>query len=243
MRSFVPAPDRTRSPVRRATRPHRRAFTLLETGLAVVIIGVGVLAMIEATNAFIRRNAWSTHSSTATFLANEIREMTRGWPRHDAFSGGIYFEDPLAHTGFKGWGPEPDEALPIDIDDLDDLDGVIFGLAPNPPGTVSRRFDTGPINGFGEFIPETLWSGDTATDEGGQDIGLRGWSQYLIVEKLDANNLSITRTIDYFEPAVGATPEVEVDRFPLRVTVVILYQDPAAAEAAEITRVTWVVPP
>ena len=56
-------------------------FTLIETSMATVIIGVGVLAMVDAQSAFIVSNQWSSHAASATFLANEIRELTRNLPR------------------------------------------------------------------------------------------------------------------------------------------------------------------
>src|SRR5205085_2463013 len=64
-----------------------RGFTLIETALATVIIGVGVLALLEAQQAFMKSNDWSTQAATATYLANEIREMTRKLPRHDPVTG------------------------------------------------------------------------------------------------------------------------------------------------------------
>ena len=54
----------------------RTGFTLIETALATIIVGVGVLAMVSAQAAFHQKNAWSTHASIATHLGNEIREMT-----------------------------------------------------------------------------------------------------------------------------------------------------------------------
>ena len=44
--------------------PAGRAFTLLETALAMVIIMVGVVAMIEAQRGFITSNGWSSHEAT-----------------------------------------------------------------------------------------------------------------------------------------------------------------------------------
>ena len=58
---------------RRRRRADRRAFTLIETSLALVIIAVGVLALIEAQTAFIKTNDWSSHAATANYLANEVR--------------------------------------------------------------------------------------------------------------------------------------------------------------------------
>ena len=64
----------------RRTRATSSGFTLIETALAVVIIGVGVIAMVDAQRAFMQSNAWSNHAATATYLANEIREMTPALP-------------------------------------------------------------------------------------------------------------------------------------------------------------------
>lgn len=125
----------------RSARP-RLGFTLIETALAIVIVGVGVLAMMSAQQAFHRKNRWSTHASTATWLANEIREMTLSLPRHDPVTGKSY------------WGPEPTEVSVADFDDLDDFDGedgegVIFSSALN----------NGPINARREIIPNMQgWS-------------------------------------------------------------------------------------
>ena len=78
----------------RFTRPRgrvRRAFTLLEAALATVIIGVGVLALIQAQATFVTTNEWSTQNATATYLCNELREGIRSMPRHDPVSG-LYFD-------------------------------------------------------------------------------------------------------------------------------------------------------
>jgi len=224
----------------RAT-PLRRAFTLIEASLATVIIGVGVLAVVEAQQAFLQKNAWSTNTSTAMYLANEIREMTRNLPRHDRFTGGVYFLDPEAHTGFRGWGPEGDEVSPADYDDLDDFDGVAFGTAPNLPGALNARF-TGPVNAFGTVAPEISWDGAVVLDADGEPVSLQGWTQYIRVDKVDPNDFTASVADDFFEPAAGGVPELEVDRFPVRVTVTILQQGIGEAEARVVSEVAWVVP-
>lgn len=95
---------------RNTARTHR-GFTLIETALATVIVGTGVLAIVSAHQAFFKQNEWSTHASTAQRLGNEIRELTLHMPRHD----------PVTGTAF--WGPEPNELALQDFDDLDDFDG------------------------------------------------------------------------------------------------------------------------
>lgn len=239
-------------PTHRTTtaRRGRPGFTLIETALATIIIGVGVLAMIEAFQVFLRANSWSTQTSTATLLAGEIREMSRNFPRHDSFAGGIYFTDPDTHTGFTGWGPEGDELDPTMFDDLDDLDGAVFGDAanadlPGPVGTfgdnIPMRFP-GPIDAFAGVIPETDWTGATPTDGAGVPLAMQGWTQYVRVEKVDPVDFTVVRANDYFEPASGMTPELEVHQFPLRVTVWVLFQGPFDTQAEIVARHTWVVP-
>jgi type II secretory pathway pseudopilin PulG len=236
---------------RRSPHPARSGagFTLIETALATVIVGVGVLALMEAHQAFLRTNSWSTHTSTATLLANELREMTRHYPRHDSFAGGIYFQDPENHTGFQGWGPEGDELDASMFDDLDDFDGVVFGDAAEAdlPGPIAIVDDVpmrfpGPINAFSEVIPETLWNGTTALDDEDADLPLQGWTQYVQVDKVDPIDFTTTIDDDYFEPAAGGDPERRVDQFPVRVTVWTLYQGPFDTEAEVVAQHTWVVP-
>ena len=68
-----------RMPARRMALPAkarpRRAFTLIETALATIILGTGVLAIVQSQQYFYQQNSWSTHTSTATFLASEVREL------------------------------------------------------------------------------------------------------------------------------------------------------------------------
>lgn len=126
----------SRHPEPRRRRANHRGFTLLETALAIIIVGVGVLAIVSAQQAFHRKNSWSTHASTATWLANEIRELTLNMPRHDPV------------TGNATWGPEGNEVSVEDFDDLDDFDGELG------EGTVfSADLDNGPINARREIIP------------------------------------------------------------------------------------------
>lgn len=125
-------------PVRRAHGPQRtrqRGFTLIETALATVIVGVGVLAMVAAQQGFHRQNGWSTHASIATRLGNEIREMTLNLPRHD----------PVTGTAF--WGAESNETWVGAFDDLDDFDGDGNGLI------FSAALGNGPLNARREIIP------------------------------------------------------------------------------------------
>ncbi|MEE2681517.1 MAG: hypothetical protein VX641_04005 [Planctomycetota bacterium] len=117
-------------------RRGREGFTLIETALATVIIGTGVLAMISAQQVLLEKNNWSTMANTATLLGNEIREMTLNLPRHD----------PVTGTAF--WGPEADEFTVEDYDDVDDFDGSGGGLV------FSSQLGNGPVNASRSVISD-----------------------------------------------------------------------------------------
>ena len=115
-------------------RRNRVGFTLVETALATVIIGTGVLAMVTAHQVLLEKNGWSTMAGTAALLGNEIREMTLNLPRHDPVTNRSY------------WGPEPDESTVSDFDDVDDFDGPGGGLV------FSTAMGNGPIDASRSII-------------------------------------------------------------------------------------------
>jgi len=143
----TPPPAAEGTPMRTATA---RGFTLLETGLAIVVIGVGVLAMLAAQASFHEQNRWSTHASRAMLLANELRETMMNLPRHDPVTGHDAADriDPVTgvdpETGLVPWGPEPNEFDAGDWDDVDDFDGAEFsGPLGNGPIDASREMVSG----------------------------------------------------------------------------------------------------
>jgi len=134
-------PDiRGRSKHSRSRTTH--GFTLMETALAIVIVGTGVLSILYAQTAFHNQNEWSSRLATGNYLANEIREMTLRMPRHDPVTGRTY------------WGPEDEELFLDDFDDLDDYDGTAG------EGVIFSADDgSGPVNSMREVIPNmTGWS-------------------------------------------------------------------------------------
>lgn len=204
----------------------RSGFTLLETSLALVIISVGVLAMVEAQSAFIQSNLWSSHAATGNFLAQEVREFSRSFPRHDPVRGLD------AEVGYA-FGLDAGEVVVGDLDDLDDLDGLRFGEGGNMPG---------PINALGGIIPEINLDGSVNYDGEGQPEPMTGWSQEVIVEKTEPFDTSITRDDAYFrEDDTGGLPPLGRESFPLRVTVVVTFT-PAGGAEIEMARVSWIVP-
>jgi prepilin-type N-terminal cleavage/methylation domain-containing protein len=222
-----------RSP--RAARLRERAgagFTLLESLMALVIIGVGILAFVDAQSAFTQSNNWSSQAATGMLLANEVREMTRRLPRHDPVTG-LWVSGTGAGAVLNGWGRESGEVAVTDIDDMDDLDGVTFGSG----GTFA-----GPIDAFGAVVPETDLNGGIVLS-GGVPVPLTGWRQVVTVTKVDPFNFATTRAPGYSQPATAQLPLMDVDDFPLRITVVVTYTAPGATQPLEVTRVTWIAPP
>lgn len=216
----------------RTRRNTRRGFTLLESLMALVIIGVGVLAFVDAQTAFHRSNNWSSRAATGMLLANEIREFTRHMTRHDPTTG-LSISIGGGSPVLIGWGREAGEIDVRDLDDLDDLDGVSFGLTGMFPG---------PIDASGNIIPEIELNGAQRTDGEGNVVSLMGWTQRVIVEKVDPYNTTLVRANSYEQVASGTLPFIRVDRFPLRVTVIVEHQDIGSNRVEEITRLTWVVP-
>lgn len=119
---------------RRSGHHARNGFTLIETALAIVIVGVGVLAMMAGQQAWHYQNDWAQQVGLAARLGNEIREMTLTLPRHDPVAGSVT------------WGAELNETELADFDDLDDFDGDGGGLI------FSGADGTGPVNSLRETI-------------------------------------------------------------------------------------------
>lgn len=201
-------------------------FTLLETALTLVIIGVGVLAMVEAQAAFIQSNLWSSHAASGNFLAQEVREFARTMSRHDPVRG-------LDEDNAYAFGPEPGELTADDLDDLDDLDGMRFGFGGNMDG---------PINALGEVIPEINVDGSIMLDDEGFPEPMRGWAQTITVEKVEPFDSSWLRADAYGRDSEeDGLPPLDRESFPLRVTVVVTYTS-ATGEELEMARVSWIAP-
>jgi len=124
----------------------RRGFWLIESALAIAVVGVGVVAVVGSQQAWHFQAVASEELATGMRLATEIREMSLLLPANDPI------------TGTAIWGEEPGEIIPLDIDDLDDLDDEIFTDADG----------TGPIDATGTVI-----------------VGMDGWEQQIAVQCVD----------------------------------------------------------
>ena len=158
-------------------------FTLIEAALTTVIIGVGVLAILSAQQAYHMKNDWAQRTGTAMLLANELRELTLTMPMNDPF------------TGIANLGPEADEANVNAFDDLDDFAGVV-GIAGFGPGTTFNP----PINALRQpILNMNGWSQQIVVVNAlPNNIGLVGPNT---AQPLGTTNLMrITVTINYQEP-------------------------------------------
>jgi len=100
-----------RRPAGRSARPGaRRGFTLMETALALVIVGTGVLASMQLFATCSAESNTAINATTARMLAENIREAMAN----------LAFADPV--SGTARWGPEDGESL-ASYDDVDDFDG------------------------------------------------------------------------------------------------------------------------
>mgnify|MGYP003626116235 FL=1 len=221
---------------------HQRGFTLIESAMATVIIGVGVLAMVDAQTSFITSNSWSSHAASGTYLANEIREMTRNLPKHDPVIG-LFIEDDGNAGVLHGWGPDAGELGVNDFDDIDDFDGLTFSFQ-GTAGFIDGDLP-GPINAYGEIIPDISIDGTeqgTTTEGVFTATAMNGWSQQVTVQKIDPFDPSTVYADNYFEEPLNDFPGREVDDYPLRVTVRVFYQAANAIQPDLVTEVMWIVP-
>lgn len=216
-------------------------FTLIETALATVIIGVGVTAMVESQMAFMKSNSWSSTSASATYLANEIRELTRNLPKHDPVNG-LYLLTSGGASTLHGWGPQPGSTGASDFNHIDAFDNMKFtynGSAGFTDGNLP-----GPVDAFGNIIPDIDSKGNILVDSSGNPRPMNGWTQEVHVTKVDPFNNSITYANDATLPANSATgfKGLAVDKFPLRVSVTVKYRGVYDSADSTIASVSWVVP-
>ena len=103
----------------RRRRARRRGFTLIEAALVTIVIGTGVLGLIELLAAGTMSNDAGNEQTTAINLASNVREI----------STGLAFSDPTFPTQ---WNTK--ESTVAAYDDIKDLDGCTF----QPPLDAGR---------------------------------------------------------------------------------------------------------
>ena len=125
----------------------RRGFWLIESAAAIAVVGIGVVAVVGSQQAWHIQAVASEELATGMRLATEIREMSLLLPANDPTAGAAV------------WGVEVGEVIPLDLDDLDDMDDAIF----------SEALGSGPIDATGTII-----------------IGMDNWEQQITVACVDA---------------------------------------------------------
>jgi hypothetical protein len=223
------APTRATRSSHSPRRRQARAFTLIETSLALIVIGVGVLAFIDAQRSFIEQNNWSSRSATGALLANEVRELTRHLPKYDPVLG---LSSGNANAVI-GWGAGSEKIIVRDFNCLTDFDGKMFGRDGNMPG---------PVAATGHVVPMSDANGIQQLDGNGDPKALEGWAQSVTVEKIDPLNFATVRAKGYYVAPSGNDPGIAVDQFPVRVTVVVTYQGTYDTQPLEVTRLVWITP-
>ncbi len=114
----------------------RKAFTLVEILMAIILVGIAIASLVAASRTFTRITGTAAELSTAEFLAEQIRELTVLLPVIDPNTGNTYF------------GPEPDEATLADYDDLDDFHNANF----SPP--ISADANRTVLNDFPAYTQQ-----------------------------------------------------------------------------------------
>lgn len=175
---------------------HRcRGFTLLETTLAIVIVGTGALAILAAQQAFHKQNDWAQRSSTALLLANELRELTLTLPRHDPI------------TGTDTVGREAGESTVADFDDVDDFAGVVTngvgaGLVLDPPIDALRQ--TIPdLDGWSQLVEvQDVLPGDIGASSG-EPLGTTDLTRVRVTVRYQSPQDTTPQTIAQLTWVVG----------------------------------------
>ena len=208
-RSTAPAPHRPRPRTRRRTR-RNAGFTLIEASLTTVIIGVAVLSIVEAQEAYLRKNDWATRTGTAMQLTNEVRELMANLPLLDP-------QTPNDQAGLD-FDEDPD-----DISTWDDLDDFAANVGEftgtSEPRVFSAATTGGPINALGLPVPE-----------------LRQYSQTVEVRVVDDYNLRQTKPFDW---EAGTPRNPLVYRVRVSVAYQQDPDDPEATPD-QLTDTTWI---
>lgn len=115
------------------TRRTSSGFTLIETAMATIIVGVGIFGMMSLFAACTNQNRESSEMTSAIMLANNLQEAMANLP----------FNDPV--WGRTTFGPETGETVAT-WNDIDDFDGQTI----NPPIDSLRK----PITELSQYAQQ-----------------------------------------------------------------------------------------
>jgi prepilin-type N-terminal cleavage/methylation domain-containing protein len=159
----------------------RRGFTLIEAAIVTVIIGVGVVSMLQLLAAGTVSNSEGTELTTAINLANNVREFSLGLAYYDPDT------DMTVNPPKYEWNTK--EANVKAYDNIMDLDG--------PTDTGNQADD--PASGYQKFSPPLDVRRDTINT-------YSGWEQWVKVETVSPN--AVTSVLPH--DAASATARVTV---------------------------------
>ena len=180
----------------RGRLPGAGGFTLLETALAIIVVGTGVLAILAAQQAYHRQNDIAGRTGTALLLANELRELTLTLPLHDPI------------TGTTTLGPEAGESGVADYDDLDDFAGVIDedgfgqGVTFGPPINALRESIAG-LDGWSQFIEVASVASTDISAQTTQPLGTTDLMRVRVAVRYQSPRADQPRTITQLTWVVG----------------------------------------
>ena len=151
--------------------------------MVTVIIGVGVVSMLQLLAAGTVSNSDGTELTTAINLANNVRE----------FSLGLAYYDPNTDTTVNPpnyqWNTR--EATVKDYDNVMDLDGA----------TDTWNQTSDPAGGYQKFSPPLDVRRDTINT-------YSGWEQWVKVETVSANSVATVLPHDPASPTARVTVKI-----------------------------------
>jgi Tfp pilus assembly protein PilV len=179
MRPFPP--DRPPRAPRRARTA--RGFTLIEAAMVTVIVGVGVMSMLQLLAAGSAENGDAARMTTAMTLANNVREMSLA----------LAFYDPQQNPAVAPRVWDSREATPDVYDNVMDLDG--------PVDTWDKPEQA---NGWQKFSPPRDGTRKTIS-------GYTNWAQYVKVENVSRDDLTTRLPHDPDTEVVRVTAKITKD--------------------------------
>jgi type II secretory pathway pseudopilin PulG len=169
-------------------RRFARGFTLLEAGMVTVIIGIGVMSMLQLLAAGSVSNSDAAGITTAMTLASNVREMSLGLNYYDP---DFPIPDPEKPAT---WVWDRREASYVSYDNVTDLDG--------PLDTWDKASD--PLTGYQKFSPPIDGTKKAI-------VGYDKWAQYVKVETVDPKKMRTVLPHDPLAEAVRVTVKVTRD--------------------------------
>ena len=161
----------------------RRGFTLIEAAMVTVIIGVGVVSMLQLLAAGTMSNSEGTELTTAINLANNVREMSLGLDYYDPNTDKTVSPPPYV------WNTK--EATVKEYDNIMDLDGA--------SDTWNDTAD--PEGGYQKFSPPLDVRRDNIK-------GYDQWAQWVKVETVDKNSVASALPHDAVSPTARVTVKI-----------------------------------